>query len=55
MVIPSVKICDRMESKCHKNISVLEVAAHFKAFIQFLNVEEGHMKCRTILHNAGLS
>lgn len=55
MVIPSVKICDRLESKCHKNMSVIDIAAHCKAFIQSLNVEEGHMKCRKILHNAGLS
>lgn len=41
IVIPSVKICDWMEPRCHKNISVLEIAARFKAFIQSLNVERG--------------
>lgn len=41
IVIPSVKICDWMGSRCHKNISVLETAARFKAFIQSLNVERG--------------
>ena len=40
IVIPSVKICD-WKSRCHKYISVLEIAVCFKAFIQSLNVERG--------------